>query len=65
MNKTQKGFVEEAITKVHEMTGDNLNLNRFKLIADVLMIWNLFCLDFFRYYNSGCKNSSSKSKATS
>ena len=32
--KGTKGFVEEAIAKVHEITGDNLNLNRFKLIAE-------------------------------
>ena len=32
--KGTKGFVEEAIAKVHEITGDNLNLNRFGLIAE-------------------------------
>ena len=32
--KGTKGFVEEAIAKVHEITGDSLTLNRFKLIAE-------------------------------
>ena len=32
--KGTKGFVEEAIAKVNEITGDNLNLNRFGLIAE-------------------------------
>ena len=32
--KGTKGFVEEAIAKVHEITGENLNLNRFKLVAE-------------------------------
>ena len=32
--KGTKGFVEEAIAKVHEITGDSLTLNRFGLIAE-------------------------------
>lgn len=32
--KGTKEFVEEAIAKVHEITGDSLTLNRFELIAE-------------------------------
>ena len=32
--KGTKGFVEKAIAKVHEITGDSLSLNRLELIAE-------------------------------